>query len=298
MVVAHSAKARWLLEDPSNKETGHLVQCPQCDLLYFDQVFTTSQLDSMYSGYRGPVYFQRRNKFEPWYTQKLNDAIGHSNVVLDLRQEHLRNFLQEEIKFGSIASPSRVLDVGGDEGQFIPNLESISDRAVLEVSGVKPVENVSTISTWEEAAEFRPDMVMMCHVLEHTDEARKMCSDASRLLSTGGLLYVEIPLDRPKKIGSVFSKNFYGAYTKFLAGHPVAFRVADLLSLVSRRLFGQPIIGSVMKQNEHINYFNRSSLNKVICSMGYEEVRSSVYKPSSGVPILDVEALGVLYKKS
>lgn len=297
-LVAYSAKARWIVDQSKDRTVGTLVHCANCDLLYFSDLFSSSELHNMYSGYRGLAYFQRRNRFEPWYTQKLNDAIGHSSDVLDLRREHLGNLLQKLIRAGDVIAPIRVLDVGGDEGQFIPNLPSIKNRAVLEVSGVRPIAEVASISNWEEAAVFGPDLLMICHVLEHTDLAREMIEAASGLLKPGQLLYVEVPLDRPKKIGKLFRKKAYQTYTRWLAGHPVFFRAADLISLVSRRMLGQPIWGSIIKQNEHLNYFSRESLASVVSSLGFLEVEKSLYKPSSGVPILDVEAVGILFKRT
>lgn len=295
--VAHSAKARWFVENPRSKEIGRLVVCPSCDLLYFDQTYSQIELENMYSGYRGPEYFKRRNKYEPWYTKKVNDAIGHSTEVLRLRQEHLENLLQRAIGDAGLVSPKRVLDIGGDEGQFIPQLTSITDKAVLEVSGVKPVQNVQTISSWDEASAFQPDLVMLCHVLEHTDEASRMIIDTANVLKTGGLMYVEIPLDRPKKVSRVFRWKIYRSYTKWLAQHPLLFRFADLLSLVSRRIIGLPIPFSIIKQNEHINFFSESSLIDVVSAVGFREVSRSTYKPSSEVPIWDVSAFGALFEK-
>jgi hypothetical protein len=251
----------------------------------------------MYDGYRGDTYLSRRHRYEPWYTAKVNNAIGHSAHVLEHRRKHLEELIGTAIGLGTISSPSRVLDVGGDEGQFIPNLQSISARAVLEVSGVKPVDGVDTIQTWDEVSQFCPDLIMMCHVLEHTSLARQMISDAAASLQPEGLLYVEIPLDRPVRIPRVMARSWYAAYTRVLSRHPALFMLADLGSLVSRRFLGRPIMGAVTKQNEHINFFDERTLTAVISGFGFERILTSVYKPSSGVPVLDASALGVLYQR-
>ena len=73
---------------------------------------------------------------------------------------------------------------------------------------------------------------------------------------------------------------------------------ADLLGLVSRKFIGLPIWGSVIKQSEHINFFNETSVTKVIEALGFTQVADSRYKPSSGVPVLDVSALGVLFRRN
>lgn len=296
-VIAYSAKARWIVENPRDGIVSTLLHCPECDLVYFGEGFTEEELLTMYSGYRETEYFQRRHRFEPWYTKRVNDAIGHSSSVLQLRREHLRNFVERVGDNSRIRLPRKVLDVGGDEGQFIPDLPSIESRAVLEVSGIRPVDDVTSLLSWDDAAHFEPDMMMMCHVLEHTADARTMIESASKILQKGQLLYLEVPLDRPRKIGKVFKSRTYRSYTSWLATHPVMFGIADLIGLVTRRFLGRPFIGSVIKQNEHLNFFNRQSLLSVVESFGFLEIGSSTYSPSSGVPILNVEAIGMLFIK-
>ena len=295
--MAFGAKARWIVESPSSNEISQLMSCNDCGLVYFSASFSDVELTRMYSGYRSSEYQKMRARFEPWYSKKINDAIGHSADVLTLRLQHLENLLSDALDKNShkISSPTRVLDVGGDEGQFIPRIDSIVEKAVLEVSGVRPVENAQVLETWDGAIGFKPDMIMMCHVLEHIENARENVENAARALRQGGLLYIEIPLDRPVKIAQVFSTRAYARYTKLLCRIPLLFVLADLLSLVSRRFFGKPFPGAVIKQNEHINFFDGLTVTRVVESMGFELIQESIYKPSSGVPVLDVRASGTLF---
>ena len=251
----------------------------------------------MYSGYRNFEYQQRRAKYEPWYTKKINDAIGHSEDVLNLRREHLEKALSEAFSNHSekFSFPTRVLDVGGDEGQFIPKIKSITEKAVLEVSGVRPVDDAQMLSNWTEVEDFSPDMIMMCHVLEHIENARENVENASRVLKAGGLLYLEIPLDRPVKIGKIFSTPIYRKYTQLLCKIPFLFVVADVINLVSRKMLGHPIPGAVIKQNEHINFFDAATICAVVQTLGFELIHESTYKPTSGVPVLDMNASGTLF---
>ena len=295
--IAVGAKARWIVQQPSSGEISDLLKCDDCGLVYFSASFSDGELTRMYNGYRGSEYQRRRARYEPWYTKRINDAIGHSSEVLSLRRKHLENLLSEAVKGNPqrVASPVRVLDVGGDEGQFIPNIDSIKHRAVLEVSGVRPVDGAKVLTEWNEADEFLPDMIMMCHVIEHIENARENVENAARVLHPGGLLYIEIPLDRPNKVTRIFSTQMYLKYTQLLCKVPVLFIGADLLSLISRRLLGRPIPGAVIKQNEHINFFDGKTVSTVVETLGFELIHESVYKPSSGVPVLDVSASGSLF---
>jgi len=295
--IAVGAKARWIVESSSATEISNLLKCNDCGLVFFSASFSDSELTRMYSGYRSSDYQRRRARYEPWYTKKINDAIGHSVDVLTLRRQHLENLLNNafEKSSGSIQYPTRVLDVGGDEGQFIPQIDSITEKAVLEVSGVSPVDGAQILNSWDEVSDFSPDMIMMCHILEHVETARENIEQASRVLKPGGLLYIEIPLDRPVNIGRVFSAAAYRKYTKLLCKFPLLFVIADLLSLVSRKFLGRPVLGAVIKQNEHINFFDGSTISCVVETLGFKLIYESVYKPSSGVPVLDVRASGTLF---
>ena len=298
-VVGQGAKARWFLEQSNDYELLSLVVCEHCDLMYFTPELSAAELDNMYKDYRGDKYLTRRNKYEPWYTKKVNDAIGHSEAVLEIRRKHLEDLINSAIKDGTVTNPQSVLDVGGDEGQFIPNLPSISKKVVLEISGVRPLNDVIPVTSWEEAALMKPDLVMLCHVLEHTASARDLLEQAYKVLpESGGICYVEIPLDRPNRPNRLFITDFYGHYVRWLCRFPkTLFIAADLLGLLSRRVFKSYIPGSVIKCSEHINFFNTESVERVAIDIGFDVAAFSRYAVTSGVPRMDVDALGVLLAK-
>jgi len=105
------------------------------------------------------------------------------------------------------------LDFGGDVGQFIPEIETIQRRAVFEVSGLDPIRGLRTIGDWAEAGLFEPDLIMICHVLEHVTEPRQLIESAARVLTRNGLLYIEVPLDAPMGISKAFAGSGYRRYT-------------------------------------------------------------------------------------
>jgi len=74
--------------------------------------------------------------------------------------------------------------------------------------------------------------------------------------------------------------------------------LADLISLLSKRFIGRPVVGSVIKQSEHINYFSGLAIQGVVSELGFSLIAESVYSPSTGVPILDLDAVGLLFKRN
>ena len=131
--IAFGAKARWIVETPSSDEVSCLMKCDDCGLVYFSKSFSDAELRRMYSGYRGSEYQRRRARYEPWYSEKINNAIGHSSDVLTVRLQHLESLLSDALtrNLKKVSPPTRVLDVGGDEGQFIPRIDSIIEKAVF-----------------------------------------------------------------------------------------------------------------------------------------------------------------------
>jgi len=188
MLRAVGAKARWIVDDSRQQDLSSLVECLRCGVLFFSEPFSSSELQTMYQNYRNDEYLRRRRRFEPWYTKKINDSIGHSTSTLDHRRAHLEDVLAEVVQRGMAQSPRRVLDVGGDEGQFIPNLSTIEMKAVLEVSEVRRDADVVSVKDWQDASKCSPDLIMMCHVLEHTSEARELVQSAVECLAVSGLL--------------------------------------------------------------------------------------------------------------
>jgi SAM-dependent methyltransferase len=214
--------------------------------------------------------------------------------VIELRRRHLEELIHGYTKRFQVALPSRALDFGGDEGQFIPSLPSIQDKRVFEISGNSTVAGVQRIQSWDEVHSFVPDLVMMCHVLEHARDARDLLEKARACLKNGGILYLEVPLDRMPSPSRVLSKEGYARYVKWVSKSRRRWISCDFLSLVSRRYLKRCIPGSVVKQSEHIQFFNETSLTRVLIDLNFTNLAFSTYSPSTGIPRLKTTALGVL----
>ena len=299
--VLHSfaLKAPWIVGPNSSLgQESALYFCNRCESKFFSAKFSTTEIATMYEGYRDAVYLRRRKKWEPWYTNAVNEAIGHSESTLLARKKHLMELLLNQQKLGIINYPTRVLDFGGDEGQFIPDLPSIRSRAVLEISKAVPRENVLSLADWSEAKAFNPDFIMICHVLEHVDNPRELVQRAAEILPIGGLLYVEVPLDYPPKQSKSFTRSWYLALLKRVRKVRVVWIAADFLGLVSKRFLKIQMPFTVVKQNEHINFFTENSITLLCREFDFEHIASSEYLATVDVPILKTSALGTLFLKT
>jgi hypothetical protein len=62
-----------------------LVHCSNCDIQFFARRYSSSELQFLYSDYRGEQYLKRRRRWEPWYSSKRNHLIGHDHEVIPVK---------------------------------------------------------------------------------------------------------------------------------------------------------------------------------------------------------------------
>jgi hypothetical protein len=292
--LAHGVTVKWHLPATKLKCTDvdtMLATCSTCGLVQFTRGFSSIELEWIYGSYRTNTYLRMRRRYEPWYTRKLNRSIGNDFGLLDARRNHLEKLLSSAVQRGLIDSPKRVLDLGGDRGQFIPRLHSIQDRAVLEVSSQIPEAEVKKFSEVGEAREWRADLVMCCHVLEHLTDPISGLRSVLDQENLDQVLYLEVPLDRPPK-RVILGRSTFGQFLLHLLWKKRATSVLlDFLSLVIRRVANDSI-SLFYKQSEHINFFDTQSLRYVIEQLGFKPIVFSNY--DCGVGQLQMTALGVL----
>ncbi len=238
-----------------------LLHCPSCDFDFFSHGYTNSQMDSLYSGYRGEKYFQTRRLFEPWFTRRSLDfwnPAKNPRAVVERREYMSETFRLFGVKLGGNCD---VLDFGGDLGQFFPSgltgkkyLFDPSDTAVP--IGITRVTSLSALNA-------SLGLVMNCHTLEHLPVLQGQAESMSNLLTNDGYLYLEVPLDRFKT--SAFHKTpIYKFYLRFLIRILPLFIVTDLLTGMYRLLFRRIPFWGIVKQSEHLNYFSKKSLLALI----------------------------------
>lgn len=248
-----------LKEAPS---TCALLECGHCAFRFFDGRFEPPELERLYSGYRGEAYFEVRHRLEPWYSRRHNEGTGHAPEGIAERKAYLGAFLRER----GLGSVQRVLDYGGDSGQFIPDGIG-AELHVYEVSDAAPVAGVRKITDERELEAGGYDLVLLNHVLEHVPEPVPLVRKLASLLKPGsGALYVEVPFERYR----IWSGRggAQRAYLGWLARHGGLLRGADFLSTLCRVALGTvPPLG-FPKLHEHINFFGQASIGEAFARSG------------------------------
>lgn len=247
-------------------ELCSLMACGSCGLRYFDHRYENEEMQRLYAGYRGEAYFQARHRHEFWYLRRHNDGTGHDAGVLVARKDATTAFLR---RHADVSLLSRVLDYGGDSGQFIPDGIGIQ-KDVFEVSDAAPIPGVRRIAEESLLEEGGYDLVLLNHVLEHAADPSGLLRRVARLMKPGmGLLHVEVPLER-YDLAWVRQGETETRRLAVLASHPIQLRWLDFYSTLFRvALKTMPPFG-FLKLHEHINLFDDHSLAKACESAGLE----------------------------
>lgn len=237
-----------------------LAECEGCSFRFFNSRLTPDEVGKLYSGYRGNEYFRQRHTVEPWYSKKVNDAIGGDPDEIQKRNTALEGFLSPHLDMESIGS---VLDYGGDKGQFIPAPLG-KQKFVFELSDATPIDHVTRIGSDAELREQRFDFIMSCGVLEHCSEPLEILQSLGRLANgPESYLYIAVPYER-FGLGLVGSGKLYRAYLELLRKSGPLLTLADFYSTAARiRLNTMPPFG-VVKCHEHLNFFNEQSMKALL----------------------------------
>jgi len=165
---------------------------------------------------------------------------------------------------------------------------------VYEISNVKPVIGVGQVASIREIEAVKPDFIMICHVLEHDHHARETIKTITELIPENGTIYIEVPDDQisitPKHHTSVW-------WQFFILNHRLLFIVLDAYSLFSLRILKKRLPLQILKQSEHVNFFNRDSIVVVLKSFGFELIDESRYSIDRKTSKSEIQALGLLMKK-
>lgn len=160
--------------------------CQNCTFIQTRFPFADDALARLYVDYRSATYNDERIRFEPGYAaiaDKLGDYIHDGNDRVMSLTTWLRSKNVEQVRM--------MLDYGGADGQFLPDLPG--KKFVYEISDIKPAPGVIRIGEKKNLETY--DFIQISHVLEHVPNPLAMLQDAIGMLDKDGFLFVEVPQD-------------------------------------------------------------------------------------------------------
>ena len=231
----------WIRKFGIKKRKSEFLNCSNCELGFFSYRYSDKEMQYIYKDYRGDKYVAIRNNWEPWYDVKFNSN-HDTEAWVSMRRQALSSFIN---KFN--VNPNVVVDVGGDRGQYIPNLgQKVS--ILIDTSEKEPKEGVVRKFSLSEV--YKPSLIILSHVLEHVADPISTLRD---LFIYSNYVYVEVPYGVPI-ISKKRRSSIRFLIKLFSTVHPIFWR-----------RFAMPATGRksgnrILVQNEHINFFNEKSM--------------------------------------
>jgi hypothetical protein len=267
---AFGVVAPWIIElclkdSPGETEMG---SCTDCGLHFFSYRDSDSDLASIYGKYRDSTFFSVRRKREPWYNEAVNDAF--SDPINNPHQVTIcRDFTENSLRAACLQQGdlNGCINFGGDHGQFIPQEVKPPCIVVEQNSKGKRLNNDFVFVDSIDEVNQTDDLVMNNYVLEHLNDLGGVVQSMKQKCSNDGVLHFEVPLD--KFYCSRFHRTqFYKCYIEALTQIRLAFIFIDFLSGAYRQFCGRIPWFGIVKQSEHINYFDVRSLQAFLSAQG------------------------------
>ena len=192
---------------PAMQFRTHMQACALCHSITPCHEYSFEDLVGLYRDYRLESYNLDRISVEPSYARIVKDVGAHPLEIKN-RNVAVDDFLRKNA--GHFASGA-MIDYGGSDGRFLTpfmyeQFEKIyifdpSDAPLHASVDCRKVEKVSIPQS--ETYSFMTCM----HVLEHVGNPKAFVADAVRLLTSGGLLYIEVPLDLTQSVRDDFAQR-------------------------------------------------------------------------------------------
>lgn len=161
--------------------------CTHCSIIQTTLPFHDEDIMRLYLDYRSPSYNRERIHYEPEYAA-IAEAIGQHETEVRVRTAALTTFLSKELQ---TSHADTVLDYGGSDGRFIPDIPG--SKFVYEISNVDPVPGVTRIKSESELGTY--SLVLLAHVTEHLTHPLNLVRKLTEYIEPGGHLYIETPQD-------------------------------------------------------------------------------------------------------
>lgn len=267
-------------EEASKRHDVNLCHCEDCSFSFYDRRLTDEEAARLYRDYRGEEYQKTREKYDCWYTEKVNSALNGDKLALSEQQRVISEMIGRNVPIEIKVA----LDYGGNKGVTFTKEIGTKERYVYDISGIQPVDGVTRINEYSELAGHDFDLIMCNMTLEHASYP----ADFMKLLYDAGgrdtYYYLEVPSEDPfaqskfsisKNIGLLFNKNYSN------------------LKLVKHYFYlrTQPY----MPMTEHINFFTPKSLKALLERCGFEaaEIGENIEKSVLGKD----KVLSAVFKK-
>lgn len=159
--------------------------CSRCSFIQTKLPFPDEAIGRLYTDYRSNSYNRERIRYEPEYAD-LAGQVGRCTQEIQSRKVGLTQWLTGKF---DVESNFSMLDYGGADGKFLPNLPG--EKYVFDISDIAPAEGIIRIK--DESGLGSYSYVQLAHVLEHVPYPLRLTKKAASVLKDSGYLYIEVP---------------------------------------------------------------------------------------------------------
>lgn len=236
-----------------------LCFCNDCTFAFYDYRMTDEEASRYYTGYRDKEFQEQRERYDYFYTEKLNNAFNNNSRYIHEQQKVIERIVSanitRELKVG--------LDYGGNEGKTFTDMLGIREKYVYDISGTPTIEGVKSIAKYEDLRQHKFDFIMCNQVFEHLTEPMKMMQNFREIGTKNTIYYIEVPSENP--------------FTKKQGRHSIMRNISLLfnpnfstikLAKYYLKLKKQP----PMLMNEHINFFTPKSIRIMAEQSGFNVI--------------------------
>lgn len=173
--------------------------CTSCSFIQTKLPFPDEALGRLYADYRSDSYNRERIRYEPEYAS-MASRVGSCTQEIQARTVGLTRWLTGKL---NIESSFSMLDYGGADGKFLPNLPG--EKYVFDISDIAPAEGITRIR--DESGLGFYSYVQLAHVLEHVSYPLLLTRKAASFLKDSGYLYIEVPQELSDQVTTRLAKG-------------------------------------------------------------------------------------------
>lgn len=236
----------------------NLCHCQDCTFSFYDRRLTDEESSRLYSGYRNIEYQKSREKYDCWYTKKINDAMNNDGLALKEQQEIIEKMIKENIP----VQIKVALDYGGNRGDSFTELIGTDEKYVYDVSGVDTREGVKRIDSYNELFKYNFDFIMCNMTLEHISYPYEFVKMLYDIGSENTYYYLEVPSENP------FEKNKFSITNNIKLFLNPNYNNLKLIKHYFH-LKKQPY----MPMSEHVNFYTPKALKILIERSGFDVIK-------------------------
>lgn len=201
---------------------------------------------------------------------------------MKLRRQIYRDTIEGQTRSKDIHS---VLDYGGDRGQLMVGGHG-REFSVFDISGVESEVGINAVTS-DDLLGRTFDLVLLCEVLEHVSDPKRVLHEAANLVKPGGFLYVTVP-NQEFPMSDIPAGGWYRRYLRLLLKSRIAILAFDFWSTGFRTKFRRIPALAFVKMHEHVNFFNKESLMDMVNNAGLRVLTCQISMNSRGLVALSM----------